>query len=87
MNMKQKIITVNADVDSRLAAEEGNTLDGNVNAENQAEVTVQLGNSSYSAVQSAVLILFRQSGAKQSPEVNRGVSLCCKGSKIKGCKL
>lgn len=34
-NTKQKVIIVKGDVVLRLAAEEGNTLDGNVNAENQ----------------------------------------------------
>jgi len=62
MNTKRRVITVNADVAARMAAEEGNTLDGNPNEENQVKVAVRLGDSSYSAVKSAVSFLYRQSG-------------------------
>ena len=59
MNTKRKAITVNADVASRLAAEEGNELEGNINTENQVKVAVRLGDSSYTAVQSAVSFIYR----------------------------
>ena len=52
MNTKRKVITVNADLAARLAAEEGNTLEGNISGENQVKVAIRLGDSSYSAVQS-----------------------------------
>lgn len=86
MNTKQKVIMVNANVASRLAAEEGGMLQGIVNTENQVKVTVQLGDSLYSTIQSAVF-LFRQNGVERSAEVKRGASLYCKGSKRKGQKL
>ena len=87
MNTKRKVLTVNADVARRLAAEEGNTMQGNADAENQVRVAVRLGDSSYSAVQSAISFLYRQSGIERSEEVKGGVSLYCKGSKRKGRKL
>ena len=87
MNTKRRVVTVNADVAARMAAEEGNTLEGNPNEENQVKVAVRLGDSSYSAVQSAVSFLYRQSGVERSAEVKGGVSLYCKGSKRKGRKL
>ena len=87
MNTKRKVLTVNADVAARLAAEEGNTMEGNADDSNQVKVAVRLGDSSYSAVQSAISFLFRQSGVERSAEVKGGVSLYCKGSKRKGRKL
>ena len=41
---------------ARLATEEGNTIEGNLDDAKQVEVAVWLGNSSYSAVHSAVLL-------------------------------
>ena len=87
MNTKRKVITVNADVAARLAAEDGNTMEGNPDESNQVKVAVRLGDSSHSAVQSAVSFLFRQSGVERSAEVKGGVSLYYKGSKRKGRKL
>ena len=78
---------MNADLAARLAAEEGNTLEGNISGENQVKVAIRLGDSSYSAVQSAVSFLYRQSGIDRSEEIKEGVSLYCKGSKRKGRKL
>ena len=60
MNTKKKVITVNTDVAARLAAEEGNTLKGNIDAENQVKVAVRLGDSSYSADQSAISFLYNK---------------------------
>ena len=87
MNTKRRVITVNVDIAARLAAEDENMLQGNTDSNNQVKVAVRLGDSSYSAVQSTVLFLFRQSGVEQSAEVKGGVNLYCKGSKIKGRKL
>ena len=87
MNTKRKVITVNADVAAQLAAQDGNTLEGNVDATNQVKVAIRLGDSSYSAVQSAVSFLYRQSGIDRSEEIKGGVSLYCKGSKRKCRKL
>ena len=87
MNMTRKVITVNADVASRLTAEEGNALEGNIHADNQVKVSVRLGDNSYSAVQSTVLFLYIQSGIELSVEVKGGISLYCKESKQKGWKL
>ena len=87
MNTKRRVVAVNADVAARLAAEEGNTLEGDVDERNQVKVAVRLGDSSYSAVQSAVSFLYRQSGVDRSEEIKGGVSLYCKGSKRKGRKL
>lgn len=87
MNTKRKVLTVNADVARRLAAEEGNEMEGDADAENQVRVAVRLGDSSYSAVQSAISFLYRQSGIERTEEIKGGVSLYCKGSKRKGRKL
>ena len=40
MNTKRKVLTVNADVARRLAAEEGNEMEGDADAENQVGVAV-----------------------------------------------
>ena len=48
--MKKKALTVNADVARRLAAEGDNTMQGGADADNQVQVAVRLGDSSYSAV-------------------------------------
>ena len=43
MNTKRRVVAVNADVAARLAAEEGNTLEGDVDERNQVKVAVRLG--------------------------------------------
>ena len=87
MNKKRRVIAVNADVAARLAAEDGNSLEGDVDDQNQVKVAVRLGDSSYSAVQSGVSFLYRQSGVQRSAEIKEGVALYCKGSKRKGRRL
>ena len=81
MNTKRKVLEVNADVAAKLAEKGGSVLDVEPDEANQVKVAVRLGDSSYTAVQSAVSFLFRQSGVERSAEVKGGVSLYCKGSK------
>lgn len=88
MNTKSKVIKVDADIAKRIAEEEGTVVNmDQVNIDGMVDVSIRLGDSSYSAVQSAISFLFRQSGVERSEAVKGGVSLYCKGSKRKGRKI
>ena len=88
MNTKSKVIKVDADIAKRIAEEEGTVFNTDqVNIDGMVDVSIRLGDSSYSAVQSAISFLFRQSGVERSEAVKGGVSLYCKGSKRKGRKI
>ena len=52
--------------------------------EARVDVAVRLGDSMYSAIQSAISFLYRQSGIDSLTELKGGISLYCKGSKSKG---
>ena len=86
MGTKRKVVKVDPDLANRLAAEEGAEVINNIGG-GKIKVCVRLSDSSYSAIQSGISILYPQSGMERTVEIKDGMSLYCKGSKRKGRQL
>ena len=86
MGTKRKVVEVDPDLANRLAAEEGAEVINNIGG-GKIKVCVRLSDSSYSAIQSGISYLYRQSGVERTTEIKEGMSLYCKGSKRKGRQL
>ena len=87
MGTKHKIVEVDPDLANRLAATEGAAVLDRAGVRGKVKVAVRMGDSSYSAVQSAIAFLYRQCGLERPTEIKEGLALYCKGSKRKGRKL
>ena len=79
MGTKRRIVTVNID----LAANVLNDGSADVSTQNEVgsylearvDVAVRLGDSTYSAIQSAISFLYRQSGIERPEELKGGVRM------------
>jgi hypothetical protein len=87
MGTKRKIVDVDPDLANRLAATEGAAVLNRAGVRGKVKVAVRLGDSSYSAVQSAIAFLYRQCGLERNTEIKERLALYCKGSKRKGRQL
>ena len=87
METKRRVVSVDPDLANRLATEEGASVVHNAGGGGKVKVAVQLSDSSYSAIQSAISLLYRQCGFERPNEIKDGLALYCKGSKRKGRQL
>ena len=83
MGTKQRIVSVDPELANQLTAEEGASVVNGAGDGGRIRVAVQLSDSTYSAVQSAISFLYRQCGHERPTEIKDGPALYCKGSKRK----
>ena len=86
MGTKRKVVEVDQYLADILLAEEGAEVVNSIGG-SKIKVCVRLSDSSYSAIQSGILILYRQSGMERTVDIKEGMSMYCKGSKRKGRQL
>ena len=59
MGSKWKVVSVEPDLENRLAAEEGDVMVNSAGGSGEVKVLVRLSDRSYSAVQSGISFLYR----------------------------
>ena len=91
MGTKRIIVTVNRDKAKTFVndgEEDELTLnEGGADLEATLDVEVRLGDRTYSAIESTISFLYRQSGIERPMELRDEIIIYCKGSKRKGILL